>query len=216
MNNLSKIKNALNKANTELSSKLLFYDTFIDINNYTVKIINHENYEEKDIDCCNKIIYIDNTMINSISLKSIFKHKLIHAYLYNMTDINLKRLSIDTSYLFILYCIATDTKAWHIGKNTIYYNNAMKIQHLIKNRPYLIDLLYINLDKQEKERINSLNKLAETEWFRVNNIEYLFDSDYKKNALNIIEPINNIIDLIYQLDSLDYNIFSSKFKQENA
>lgn len=213
MTNLSKYKKILNKVNKELSSKLLFYNEFINIDDYKVQIIDPKDYDEKDVDCINNILYIDKTTIDFISLESIFKHKLIHSYLYHITDINLRRLSIDTSYLFILYCIATDTDIGYIAKDTIYYNNALKMQSLIKNRPYLIDFMYISLNKKEKDIINNL---AEIEWFRINNKSKLFYDNYIYKELNTIESINHKIGLNSELGLLDFNIFSSRFEKENA
>lgn len=213
---MTKIKDTLNKASKELSSKLLFYDEFINIDDYKVKIIDHEDYEGKDVDCFNNILYIDKTMINSISLKSILKHKLLHSYLYNITDIDLKRLSIDTSYLFILYCLATDSEVGYCEKNTVYYNKALQLKDLIKSRPYLIDLLYVQFIDNEKLIIYNLNKLAESEWFRINSHEYLVDIDNEKSILNILELINKEMNLIYKSYYLDSNVFSDRLEKENA
>ena len=218
MNSLSKIKNTLNKTNEELSSKLLFYNEFIDINSYKVEIINLLNDEDIEIDCSNNIIYIDKDAINSASFKSLLKHKLLRAYLYHITDIELKRLSLDTSYLFILYSIATDTDPGYTTKNTLYYDFALEVESLIKNNPYLIDLIYFNINKKETKILDDLNKLAETEWFRINRSDYLFNKKYKDSVIEIVKLVNNIINLIYQVDFFDlkHDLFLNMTTKENA
>ena len=218
MNDLSKIKNTLNKTSEELSSKLLFYNEFIDINSYKVEIINSLNDEDIEIDCSNNIIYIDKDAINSTSFKSLLKHKLLRAYLYHITDIELKRLSLDTSYLFILYSLATDTDPGYTAKNTLYYDFALEVESLIKNNPYLIDLIYFNINKKETKILDDLNKLAETEWFRINRCDYSFNKKYKYSVIETVKLVNNIINLIYQVDFFDlkHDLFSNMTTKENA
>ena len=218
MNTLSKIKKTLNEVNEELSSKLLFYDEFIDINSYKIEIINSIENKNMEVDCSNNIIYIDEDTVSFSSFKSQLKHKLLHAYLYNITDIELKRLSLDTSYLFILYCLATDTEVDYTVKNTFYYNLALEVKSLIKKEPRLVDLLYISVNKEERNIVNNLNKLAESEWIRINMLDYLFDKEYKDNVIEIAKLVNNIISLIYQSNffNLKPNLSSNIFIKENA
>ena len=218
MNNSIKIKKILNEVNEELSSKLLFYDEFMDINSYKIEIINSIENKNMEVDCSNNIIYIDEDTVSFSSFESQLKHKLLHTYLYNITDIELKRLSLDTSYLFILYCLATDTEVDCSAKSTLYYNLALDVESLIKKEPRLVDLLYISINKEKRNVANNLNKLAESEWIRINMSGYLFDKEYKDNVIEIAKLVNNTIKLIYQVNffNVESNLLSNITIKENA
>ena len=218
MNNLTKIKKNLKIIDKELSSKLLFYNEFIDINDYKIKIVDFLDDENVGFDCSNNIIYIDKSIINSISLKSQLKHELIHIYLYHITDIGLKKLTLDTSYLFILYCLSTGIKIDNISKNTIYYRNALEIKDLIESKPHLIDLLYLSLNKKKKDIVKDLNVIAEKEWFRINRSTCIFNEEYKDNIVETAKLINYIIKIIYEVDFFNYesNLHPNMLIKQNA
>lgn len=218
MNNFSKVKRILNEASDELSSKLLFYNEFIDVHEFKIKILNNLENENIEIDCTNNVIYINEGDINSTSLKSSFKHKLLHAYLYHATDIDLKRLSLDTSYLFIFYCLATDTDPGYIAKNTLYYDLALEAETLIKNKPYLVDLIYLNINKKEKETLKELNILAESEYLRIKGHNNIFNINCKDSAIKVSRIINYINNTIYHLDFYrdEHELFSHITAKENA
>lgn len=218
MNTLNKIKKNLKIIDKELSSKLLFYNEFIDVNDYKIEIVNFSDNENIEIDCSNNIIYIDKNMINSISFKSQLKHKFLHAYLYHITDIELKRLGLDTSYLFILYCLAVDANIDTTAKNTIYYKNAIEIKDLIKEKPCLVDLLYITLNRKEKDTIKSLNAISEKEWLRINGSSYLFNEEYKDNIIETAKLINYIVKIIHEVNffNSESNLLSNTLIKQNA
>ena len=95
---------------------------------------------------------------------------------------------------------------------------ASEVKSLIKKEPRLVDLLYISVNKEERNIVNNLNKLAESEWIRINMSGYLFDKEYKDNVIEIAKLVNNIINLIYQSNffNLKPNLSSNIFIKENA
>ena len=208
------LKNILEKSYNQLSDKLLYFKTYIDIENYKIKFISNIEesiYKDSGIDCVNNIIYINrnlidfNKMILDIEdielLNKLFKHELLHAYLYNITDISLKQLVLDTSYFFILLCVATDANISSFSKETIYYKDVYTVESIIKKNPEVIESTFfiMNSAKNRKNNIlSTINSIAENELFNL-----CFEDCEKKNIYNNIdvykkvEAINNLIIAIY-------------------